>query len=158
MTKEDFHIAGICQVLTEKLKRAVMHSMAICPRCINWKMLSLSGPNALLFLQFLISLLTRSVVNVCAISKDFLFFSLVTNRVTPEEVCLPSFDVLNCWLNLTASCLEDEYELPLKVISSFSASRFALPSIPLMFLHSLVTSVFWSRVSTKSLSVCLLYD
>ena len=32
----------------------------------------------------------------------------------------------------------------------FSASRFALPSIPLMILHSWVTSVFWSKVSTKS--------
>ena len=47
----------------------------------------------------LIALLTRSVVNVCAISKDFLFVSLVTNRVSLEEVCLPSFDVLNWgWL------------------------------------------------------------
>ena len=86
-----------------------------------------------------------------AISKDFLFVSLVTNRVSPEEVCLPSFDVLNCWLNLPASCLDDENELPLKVIATFSVSRFSLPSIPLMVLHSLVTSVFWSKVSTTSL-------
>ena len=83
---------------------------------------SLSGPKALLFLQLLIALLTRSVVNVCAISKDLLFVSLVTNRVSPEEVCLPSFDVLN----LAAICLDDENELPLKVIASFSVSRFAL--------------------------------
>ena len=91
------------------------------------------------------------MVNVCAISKDFLFVSLVTDRVSLDEVCLPSFDVLNCWLNLAASCLDDENELPLKVIATFSASRFALPSNPLMVLHSLVTSVFWSKVSTKSL-------
>ena len=38
----------------------------------------------------------HSVVNVCAISKDFLFVSLVTNRVSLEEVSPPSFDVLNC--------------------------------------------------------------
>ena len=38
----------------------------------------------------------------------------------------------------------------MKVITSFSASRFALPSIPLTVLHSLVTSVFWSKVLTKS--------
>ena len=107
-------------------------------------------------LQLLIALLTRSVVNVCAISKDFLFVSLVTNRVSLEEVCLPSFGVLNCWLNLVASCLDDENEIPLKVIALFSASRFALPSIPLIVLHSLVTSVFWSKVSTKSLHFCLL--
>ena len=132
-----------------------MYSMALGPRFFKWKMLSLSGPKALLFLQLLIALLTRSVVNVCAISKDLLFVSLVTNRVSLEEVCLPSFDVLNCWLNLVASCLDDENEVPVKVIASFSASRFALPSIPLIVLHSLVISVFWSTVSTKSLHVYL---
>ena len=103
-----------------------MYSMALGPRFFKWKMLSLSGPKALLFL------------------------------VSPEEVCLPSFDVLNCWLNLAASCLDDENDLPLKVIAMFSASRFALPSTPLMVLHSLVTSVFCSKVSTKSLHFCLL--
>ena len=105
-----------------------MYSMALGPRCIKWKMLSLSGPKALLFLQLLIALLTRSVVNVCAISKDILFVSLVTNRVSLEEVCLPSFDVLNCWLNLAEICLDDGNELGL---ASFSTSRFALPSIQL---------------------------
>ena len=50
-----------------------------------------------------------------------------------------------------ASCLDDENEIPLKVVASFSASPFALPSIPLIVLHSLVRSVFWSMVSTKSL-------
>ena len=132
-----------------------MYSMDLGPRCFKYKMLSLSGPKALLFPQLLIALLTRSVLNVCAISKDFLIVSLVTNRVSLEEVCLPSFDVLNCWLNLI-TCLDDKNDLPLTVIASFSASRFALPSIPLMVLHSLVTSVFWSKVSTKSLHVCLL--
>ena len=72
---------------------------------------------------------------------------LVTTSVSLEEVCLPSFEVLNCWLNLVASFLDAENEIPLKVISSFSASRFALPSIPLIVIHSLVTSVFWSMVS-----------
>ena len=55
-----------------------------------------------------------------------------------------------------ASCLDDENEIPLKVIASFSASRFALPSIPLIVLHSLFRSVFWSMVSTKSLHFCRL--
>ena len=63
---------------SERLKRTVMYSMALGPRFFKWKMLSLSGPKALLFLQLLIALLTRSVVNVCAIAKDFLFVSLVT--------------------------------------------------------------------------------
>ena len=71
--------------------------------------------------------------------------------ISLEEVCLTSFEVLNCWLNLVDSCLDDENEIPLKVIASFSAPRFALPSIPLIVLHSLVRSVFWSMVSTKSL-------
>ena len=82
--------------------------------------------------------------------------SLATTRVSLEEVCLPSFEVLNCWLNLVASCLDDENEIPLKVITSLSTSRFALPSIPLIVVHSMVGSVFWSMVSTKSLHFCRL--
>ena len=108
-----------------------MYLMALGPRFFKWKMLSLSGPKALLFLQLLIAILTRSVVNVCATSKDFLFVSLVTNRVSLEEVCLPSFDVLNCWLNLVAIyilytyCIQDEclhypYILYLFYIQSFN--------------------------------------
>ena len=116
----------------------------------KWKMLSLSGPKALLFLQLLIALVTMSAVNVSAISIGFLLFSLVINRVSLEEECLPSFEVLNCLLNLAASCLYDENEIPLKVIALFSAVRFALPSIPLIVVHSLVRSVFWSMFSTKS--------
>ena len=61
--------------------------------------------------------------------------SFVTTRVSLEEVCLPSFEVLNRWLNLVARCLDDENEIPLKAIASFSASRFALPSIPSIVLH-----------------------
>ena len=133
-----------------------MYSMVLGPRCFKWKMLSISGPKALLFLQLLIAFITRSVVNVRTISNSFLLVSLVTNLVSLEEVCLPSLEVLNCWLNLVASCVDDENEIPLKVIASFSASRFALPSIPLIVLHSLVTSVFWSMVSTKSLHFCRL--
>ena len=153
---DDVHIAGIRQVVAERLKRAVMYSMALGPRCFKWKMRSLSGPKALRFLQLLIAFKTRSVVNVRTISNAFLLVSLVTTLVSLEEVCLPSFEVLNCWLNLVASCLDDENEIPLKVIASFSASRFALTSIPLIVLHSLVTSVFWSMVSTKSLHFCRL--
>ena len=88
-------------------------------------MLSLSGQKALLVLQLLIAFITRSAVNVPAISNCFLLVSLVTTRVSLEEVCLPSFEVLNCWLNLVASCLDDENEIPLKVIASFSTSCFA---------------------------------
>ena len=114
--------------------------------CLN-KMISYL---ILLFLQLLITFIIRSVVNIRTISNGFLLVSLVTTLVSLEEVWLPSFEVLNCWLNLVASCLDDENEIPLKVVASFSASRFALPSIPLIVLHSLVTSVFWSMVSTKS--------
>ena len=129
-----------------------MYSMALGPRCFKWKMLSLSGTKALLFLQLLISLLTRSVVNVCVISKDSPLLLIGSHL----KKCVPSFDVMNCWLNLAVICLDDENELPLKVIASFSASRFSLPSIPLMVLHSLVISVFLSKVSKKFLQFCLL--
>ena len=108
-----------------------MYSIALGPRCFKWKMLSLSGPKVLLFLQILIAFITRSAVNVRTISNGFLLVSLATTLVSLEEVCLPSFEVLNRWLNLVASCLDDENEIMLKVIASFSASCFALPSIPL---------------------------
>ena len=69
------------------------------------------------------------------------FGALVANSTTCD-IASTYWTVLNCWLNLVASCLDDENEIPLKVIASFSASRFALPSIPLIVLHSLVRSVF----------------
>ena len=92
-----------------------------------------------------------SAVNVSAISTGFLLDSLVTNRVSLEAECLPIFEVLN----FVARCLDDENEIPFKVIASFSAVRFALPSIPLIVLHSLVRSVFWSMFSTKSLHIAV---
>ena len=123
-----------------------MYSIALGARFFKWKVLSVSGI-ALLFLQLLIALVTMSAVKVSAISIGFLLVSLVTNRVSLEEECLPSFEVLN----LAASCLDDETEIPLKEIASFSSSvRFALLSIPLIVIHSLIISVFWSMLSTKS--------
>ena len=99
MINDDFHIAGIRQVVAERLKRVVMYSMALGPRCFKWKMLSLSGPKALLFLQLLIAFITRSVVNVRT-SNSFLLVSLVTNLVSLEEVCLPSFEVYELLVEL----------------------------------------------------------
>ena len=61
-------------------------------------MLSLSGPKARVLLQLLIPVVTGSVVNVAAEVKDFRLISLDTNRVSREEVCLPSFEVVNCRL------------------------------------------------------------
>ena len=115
-------------------------------------MLSFPGPNALLFLQLLIALVTMSAINVSSIPTGFLLVSLVTNGISLEEECLPSCEVLNCLLNLADSCLDDENGIVLKVIASFSAVRFSLQS----FLHSLVKSVFWSMFSTKSLHFCRL--
>ena len=145
MINDDFHRAGIREV-----EEGVMYSIALGPRCFKWKMLSLSGAKVLLLLQLLIAFITRSALNFHTISNGFLLVSLVTTLVSLEEICLPSFEVLNCWLNLVARCLDDKNEIPLKVIASFSASCFALPSIPLIVLNSLVWSVFWSMVSTKS--------
>ena len=93
MINDVFHIARIRQVVAERLKRVVMYSMALGPRCFKWKMLSLSGPKALLFLQLLIAFITRSVVNVCTIPNGFLLVFLVTTLVSLEEVCLPSFEL-----------------------------------------------------------------
>ena len=82
MINDDFHIAGIRQFVAERLKRVVMYSIALGPRSFKWKMLNLSGPNALLFLQLLIVFITRSVMNVRTISNGFLLVSLVTTLVS----------------------------------------------------------------------------
>ena len=76
--------------------------------------------------------------------------SLLIGFRLKKYVC-PAF---NCCLNLAASCLDDENEILSKVIASFSAVRFALLSIPLIVLHSLVRSVFWSMVLTTSINFC----
>ena len=94
MINDDFHIAGIWQVVTERLNRVVMYSIALGPRCFKWKMLSLSGSKAFLFLQLLIAFITRSALNVRAISNGFLLVFLVTARVSLKEVCLPSIELL----------------------------------------------------------------
>ena len=39
-----------------------------------------------------------AVVNVTADINDFRFISIDTSRVSREEVCLPSFDVVTCLL------------------------------------------------------------
>ena len=64
-----------------------------------------------------------STLNVSSISIGFLLVtvSLVTNQVYLEEDCLSSCKVWNCLMNLAASCLDDENDIPLKVISLFSA-------------------------------------
>ena len=53
-----------------------------------------AGPKAFLFLQVLIAFITRSAVNVRAISNGFILVSLVTTRDSLEEVCLSSFELL----------------------------------------------------------------
>ena len=58
--------------------------------------MSLSMPKALVLLQLLIPLITLSIVNVTADINDFRSISLDTSRVSRENVCLPSFDVVNC--------------------------------------------------------------
>ena len=75
--------------MTERLKKAVIYSIVLG-----------TETDVLLFLQLLIAPIARSAVNVCAISNRFLLVTLVTNRVSLEEVCMSRFEVLNCLLNL----------------------------------------------------------
>ena len=71
--------------MTLSLKSAVRYSIAL-------------GPKALVLLQLHIPLVTWSVVNVSADVNDFHLISLDTSWVSQKEVCLPSFDVVNCLL------------------------------------------------------------
>ena len=61
-------------------------------------MLSLTGPKALVLLQLLIPLVTWSVVNITAEANGIHLISLDINQVSLEEVCLFSFEVVNCRL------------------------------------------------------------
>ena len=70
--------------------------------------MSLSGPKALVLLQLIIPLITLSVVNFTADINDFRFISLDTIRVSREEVCLQSFDVVNCLLKWLAICFGED--------------------------------------------------
>ena len=82
MTMDDFQIAGIGQVMTESLNRAVRYAIALGPSCLRWAMLSLSGPKAFELLQLLIASATRSVVDVTAVCIDPRLTSLDTNHVS----------------------------------------------------------------------------
>ena len=108
MTMDDFQFDGIRQDVTESLKSAVRYSVPLDPRCFRWKMLSLSGPKTRVLLQLLIPLVIWSVVNVTAEVNDFRLISLDTNRVSREEVCLPSFEVVNCRLKYLAICFGED--------------------------------------------------
>ena len=68
----------------------------------------------------------------------------------------PSLEVVNRRPKLLAISLGEVWDLPVKVMPSFSAVCLDLPSIPLIVLHSLVLSVLWSMLSTNSLHCLLL--
>ena len=117
-------------------------------------MLRESGPYALLLLQLLIALVTWSLVNDSASSRDIRF----TWRVLLDEECLPSLEVVNWWLKLLAISLGEVWGFPVKVMPSFSSVCLDLPSNPLIVRHSLVLSVLWSMLSTNSLHYLLLWS
>ena len=68
-------------------------------------MLRESVPYALLLLQLLMALVTRSLVNNSASSRDFRFTSSDTWQVLLDEECLPSYEVVNWRLKLLAISL-----------------------------------------------------
>ena len=78
MTDEVFQIDGRRQDLRESLQSAVRCSVARGPRLFKWKMLRESGPYALLLLLLLIALVTWSLVNNSASSRDIRFTSFDT--------------------------------------------------------------------------------
>ena len=98
------HIAVIQQVVIELLLMAVRYPLlavrysllildALGGRC-------LSCPKALLLLQLLMALATMSLVNVVAVFIHFRRTPRDTDRVSGDKECLPSFEVMNCRLNL----------------------------------------------------------
>ena len=94
----DYQISGIRHDVTESFKSTVRYSIALGTRFFRRNILSLSCPNASVLLQLLIPVITWCVVNVTVNTNYFRFIYLDTSRVTREEVCLPSFYVVNCLL------------------------------------------------------------
>ena len=72
MTNEVFQIDGRRQDLRQSLS-AVRCSVARGPRFFKWKMLRESVPYALLFIQLLFALVTWSLVNDSASSRNIRF-------------------------------------------------------------------------------------
>ena len=70
----------------------------------KWNMLRESGPYALIFLQLLIALVTWSLVNDSASSRDIHFTSF-------DEECLPSLEVVNWRLKLLDISLGEVWAL-----------------------------------------------
>ena len=66
--------------MTESFKGAVRYSIHRDPKCSRWKVLSLSGPKARVFLQLLIPVVTLCVVNVNP-DNDFLLINVSINYI-----------------------------------------------------------------------------
>ena len=121
-------------------------------------MLRKSGPYALLLLQLLIALVTMSLVNDSASSRDIRITSFDTWRVLLDKECLPSLEVVNWRLKLLTIILGEVWGLPVKVMPSFSFVCLDLPSIHLIVCHNVVLSVLWSMLSTNFLHCLLLWS
>ena len=61
-----------------------------------------------MLLQLLIPMVTWSVVNVSADVNDFRLSYQDTSRISREEVCLPSFDVVNFLLKKSEICFGED--------------------------------------------------
>ena len=80
-------------IVTEECSKVFNH---LGSNVLYVKILSLSGPKALVGLPLLIPLGTWSVVNVSADVNDFRLIYLDTSQVSREEVDPPNFDMVNC--------------------------------------------------------------
>ena len=109
----------------------------------------------MVLLQLRIPLITWFVVNDTADINNFRLIFLDTSRVSREEVCLPSFDVVNCLLKQLVICFGEDTTESAKVMVSFPAFGGDLPSIALIVIHSLERHVLWSSVSRNCLHLFL---
>ena len=97
------------------------------------ELVGMSRSKARVLLQLPIPLVTWYVVNVTAEVNDFRLISLDTNRVSREEVCLPSFELS---VDILDDLLWRGYLRAVKLSLGVN-----LPYIVLIVLHSFVGSV-----------------
>ena len=101
---------------------------------------------------------TRSAVNVRTISNGFLLDSLVTTLVSLEEVCLPSFEVLNfssLWQSVGRERLLRAASTSCLYLSQLAFFRFTYvrrrPGLEGVFICNLMRIGRWSELSVDSI-------
>ena len=131
--------------MTESSKSALGYSITLDPRCLRWKMLSLSGPKARVLLQLLIPLTTWSVANITSEVNDFCLTGSALSRRRPVGMwCYSALRMTHARSFLLWQLVGSRLLLSLSSISLLYRSQFAFLMMMLerCCIGLIVTSIF----------------